>query len=467
MKLLKNTILVSILMISMTGCTSVNKSPEELIKDKPIYNEENKELYESVSKMIVNGSSLVLPSNSQDVGKINRVDLDNDGIDEIIAFEKNKNLNTNEYEIGFLILNQRSNSQYEEKAKISQSGESIEYANFYDLDNDGTKEIIVAIKDESKTQLYIYKFENGEIQYDLKIAPTWIKSRENLNDMKIEIGYINDDNILDILMINYDSKNSQMYASIANFNNKDKCLDLLDYVKFDNVKNISELYITVGNISSQVKGSTIKGIVLDIPIIKDSSYFTQILYFDNKSLKKAFNDDDKNLMKSYYIPVEDVNNDKVIDIPILNGSLNENTYTSKSSANISWYRWNGKSDENSRLLFTIQVYYNYEYNYKFLIPNNLANKIYIEQQYSSDNTLFKFYYYDDLGSNPKNLFTIIVSSKAIVDESKNVNLVTQASGALKETEKYSFGLVIDDKDELEKLDITIDVLRDYFSLIYE
>ena len=364
-------------------------------------------------------------------------------------------------------MNQRSNSQYEEKAKISQSGESIEYANFYDLDNDGTKEIIVAIKDESKTQLYIYKFENGEIQYDLKIAPTWIKSRENLNDMKIEIGYINDDNILDILMINYDSKNSQMYASIANFNNKDKCLDLLDYVKFDNVKNISELYITVGNISSQVKGSTIKGIVLDIPIIKDSSYFTQILYFDNKSLKKAFNDDDKNLMKSYYIPVEDVNNDKVIDIPILNGSLNENTYTSKSSANISWYRWNGKSDENSRLLFTIQVYYNYEYNYKFLIPNNLANKIYIEQQYSSDNTLFKFYYYDDLGSNPKNLFTIIVSSKAIVDESKNVNLVTQASGALKETEKYSFGLVIDDKDELEKLDITIDVLRDYFSLIYE
>ncbi len=467
MKLLKNTILVSILMISMTGCTSVNKSPEELIKDKPIYNEENKELYESVSKMIVNGSSLVLPSNSQDVGKINRVDLDNDGIDEIIAFEKNKNLNTNEYEIGFLVLNQCSNNQYEEKAKISQPGESIEYANFYDLDNDGTKEIIVAIKDESKTQLYIYKFENGEIQYDLKIAPTWIKSRENLNDMKIEIGYINDDNILDILMINYDSKNSQMYASIANFNNKDKCLDLLDYVKFDNVKNVSELYITLGTVSSQVKGSTIKGIVLDIPVIKDSSYFTQILYFDNKSLKKAFNDDDKNLMKSYYIPVEDVNNDKVIDIPILNGSLNENTYTSKSSANISWYRWNGKSDENSRLLFTIQVYYNYEYNYKLLIPNNLANKIYIEQQYSSDNTLFKFYYYDNLDSNPKNLFTIIVSSKAIVDESKNVNLVTQASGALKETEKYSFGLVIDDKDELEKLDITIDVLRDYFSLIYE
>ena len=464
MKLFKSTALLGILMLFMTGCVSSSESPESLIDKKPIYNEENKALYDSINKMLGKPASLALPSNSQDVGEINKVDLNNDDINEVVAFEKKKNLNTNENEVGFMILSQKYDGTYEEIADILKVGESIDYANFYDLDNDGNKEIVLAIKGKSKTRLYLYKYIDGEIKEVYNSEPTWIKNREYLSDMKIKIGYINDDNILDILMVNYDYKNSEMYVSILNFDNGIK---LVDYVKFKNVKNISDLYITFGNISSQVKGSTIRGVVLDIPIIKDSSYFTQMIYLENGSIKKAFKDDDKNLMKSYYIPIEDVNKDKVIDIPILNGSLNENTYTSKSSANISWYRWNGKTDENSGLLFTIQIYYNYEYNYKFLIPNNLANKIYIEQEQNLDNVLFKFYYNDATGDKSKLLFTITASSRNIVDENKNINLVNQTSILLKETEKYNFSLTIDDTEELEKLDITKEALKDYFSLIYE
>lgn len=467
MKLFKITTLLGVLMMSMTGCTLGSESPEKLIKDKPIYNEENKLIYQNVSKIIANRSSLVLPSNSQDVGKINKIDLDNDGNEEIIAFEKSKNLNTSEYEVGCLILNENSDGTYKDIGEISQSGECIEYANFYDLDNDGNKEIILAIKNQSNTNLYISKFKDGEIEGVYKLNSTWINNRQDLTDIKIEIGYINNDNILDILMINYDSKNSQMYASVVNFDSFNNSLKLLDYVKFDNVKNIKDLYITLGTLSTKAKGSDIKGVVLDIPIIKYGNYLTQMLYFENDKLKKAFKDNDKNLMKSYYVPVEDINNDKVLDIPILNSSLNENTYTSKSSANISWYNWNGKTDSTSGLLYITQVYYNYEYNYKFFIPNNLANKIYIEQEYNNDNILFKFYYNDTMGKDSKNLFTIIVSSKTIVDESKTISLGNQVSANLEETDKYTFGLTIDDKDELEKLDITIDALRDYFSLIYE
>ena len=467
MKFFKSTAILGFLMLSLTGCALGSESPEQLIDQKPIYNENNKKLYESVNRIVGSSASLLLPANLQDVGKINKVDLDNNGIEEVIVFEKSKNLNTNESEVGFFILNKKQDD-YEKISKESISGESIEYANFYDLDNDGNKEIILAAKGQIKTTLYVYKYIEGKIKKSIEIKPTWINDRYNLTDMKIEIGYINNDNKLDILMANYDSRNSRMYVSVINYDGINNGVELIDYVKFDNVKNISELYITLGNIASQAKGSTIKGIVLDIPMTKESSYFTQMLYFEDDNLKKAFEDNDKSLMKSYYIPVEDINKDKVIDIPILNGSLNENTYTSKSSANISWYSWNGKKDSSSGLLFTIQVYYNYEYNYKFLIQNNLANKIYVEQETNSDNVIFKFNYYDEKEKGSKTLFTITAHSKNIVvDESKNINLQNQVGISLKETDKYNFILTIVDTDQLNRLDLTVESLKEYFSLIYE
>lgn len=464
MKLFKMIALLVSLMFLMTGCVSTSESPESLIDKKPIYNEENKELYDTINNMLVKPTSLTLPSNSQDVGEINKVDLNNDGVDEVVAFEKKKNLNTNENEVGFMIFAKKNDGTYEEKVNLLKIGESIDYANFYDLDNDGNKEIVLSIKGHTKTRLYLYRYVDENIEEIYNLEPTWIENKGYLSDMKIKIGYINDDNILDILMVNYDYKNSEMYVSILNFNNK---MNLIDYVKFENVKNINDLYITFGNLASQVKGSTIKGVVLDIPMIKDSSYFTQMIYLENGTIKKAFKDDDKKLMKSYYIPVEDINKDKVIDIPVLNGSLNENTYTSKSSSNISWYRWNGKSGDDSELLFTIQIYYNYDYNYKFLIPNNLANKIYIKQEQNIDSTSFKFCYNDFTENKPKPLFTITASSKNIVDENKNIKLVNQSSIIIKETEKYNYSLSIDDTKELERLNITKEALKDYFSLIYE
>lgn len=467
MKFFKSTAILGFLMLSLTGCALGSESPEQLIDQKPIYNENNKKLYESVNRIVGSSASLLLPANLQDVGKINKVDLDNNGIEEVIVFEKSKNLNTNESEVGFFILNKKQDD-YEKISKESISGESIEYANFYDLDNDGNKEIILAAKGQIKTTLYVYKYIDGEIKKSIEIKPTWINDRYNLTDMKIEIGYINNDNKLDILMANYDSRNSRMYVSVINYDGINNGVELIDYVKFDNVKNISELYITLGNIASQAKGSTTKGIVLDIPMTKESSYFTQMLYFEDDNLKKAFEDNDKSLMKSYYIPVEDINKDKVIDIPILNGSLNENTYTSKSSANISWYSWNGKKDSSSGLLFTSQIYYNYEYNYKFFIQNNLANKIYVEQETNSDNVIFKFNYYDEKEKGSKTLFTITAHSKNIVvDESKNINLQNQVGISLKETDKYNFILTIVDTDQLNRLDLTVESLKEYFSLIYE
>lgn len=458
MKLFKLAILAVSTIFLFTGCSEDTQSPEQLAK-KPIYNEEKEILYKGINQLLPQNSSLILPSNSKEVGKINKVDLNGDGVKELIVFEKKENLNDNTNEVGFMILSESEN-EYTDKGNILQEGDSIEYANFYDLNNDGNKEIILVIKENDTTYMHIYNFVDDEIKKICSYGSEWIENSEDFHDMKVKIGYIDDDNILDILILNLNPKNNEMYASIVNF---DKNIKLKDYVKFENVKNLNNSYITIDNVAKLTKDKMVKGVILDIPNIKDNTYITQILYLKDGKLYKAFSDYDRNIAKAYYIPAEDINKDGIIDIPIVVGT--GNTYNIKSSANTSWYRWNGKMDESSGLLFTSQIYYSYQYNYKLLIPNNLVNKIIIEPEYSNDNVLFKFYYYDIVNGKPKKLFTISAENKVVADDSKGTG--TKTTTVLEETEDYRFVLYPNNIKEMERLDITNSALREYFSLIYE
>lgn len=454
MKLFKLTTLIASLVL-LSGCSLNSKSPEQLIEEKPVMNQESLSLYEQIEKLLpAPNSSLLLPKNTSEVAKINKVDLDKDGEKEIVVFEKKENANENKTEVGFMVLKKNENGKYQEQGNILEHGDSIEYANFYDLDNDNNLEIILLVKKEDKTNMYIYKLTDNKLKKLDTLNPYWINDSENLMDLKIKVDYIDNDDILDILVLNYNSKLNKVYASLLNFNDK---IILLDFIQFEDVKNLNSLYITYGNIDTNKKG-----IILDIPNLKENNYSSQILYVENKKLKKVFKDNDKNLMKPYYIPVEDINNDNILEIPIVTGS--SNIYTLQYSSNVSWYRWNGKYNDDAKLVFDRKIYYNYKYNFKLYLPNELVNKIYCEQDYQGENALFKFYYHDLVENEPKNIFTIVVSPKTITEEAKNISNNTPI--VLGENYDNTFILQKDDIDMLDKLNITTEALIDYFSLIY-
>lgn len=454
MKLFKLTTLIASLVL-LSGCSLNSKSPEQLIEEKPVMNQESLSLYEQIEKLLpAPNSSLLLPKNTSEVAKINKVDLDKDGEKEIVVFEKKENANENKTEVGFMVLKKNENGKYQEQGNILEHGDSIEYANFYDLDNDNNLEIILLVKKEDKTNMYIYKLTDNKLKKLDTLNPYWINDSENLTDLKIKVDYIDNDDILDILLLNYNSKLNKVYASLLNFNDK---IILLDFIQFEDVKNLNSLYITYGNIDTNKKG-----IILDIPNLKENNYSSQILYVENKKLKKVFKDNDKNLMKPYYIPVEDINNDNILEIPIVTGS--SNIYTLQYSSNVSWYRWNGKYNDDAKLVFDRKIYYNYKYNFKLYLPNELVNKIYCEQDYQGENALFKFYYHDLVENEPKNIFTIVVSPKTITEEAKNISNNTPI--VLGENYDNTFILQKDDIDMLDKLNITTEALIDYFSLIY-
>lgn len=454
MKLFKLTTLIALL-LSLSGCSLNSESPEQLIKEKPVINEQSLSLYEQIEKLLPPpNSSLLLPKNTSEVAKINEVDLDNDGEKELVVFEKREEANENKTEVGFMVLKKNKDGKYHEKGNVLESGESIEYANFYDLDNDNHLEIVLIIKKQDKSNMYIYKLKDSEIERVDILNTSWIEDSENLTDLKVKIDYIDNDDILDILTLNYNPKTNKVYASLLNFDNQ---IIFLDCIEFNNVKNLNNLYLTYGQVDINKNG-----IILDIPNLKENNYSTQILYCKNKKLKKVFKDDDKNLMKPYYIPVEDINKDKVLEIPIVTGS--NSIYTLQYSATVSWYRWNGKYEEDARLVFNSRIYYNYKYNFKLFIPNELVNKIYCEQDYQGESALFKFYYHDSMENEPKNIFTIVVSPKIITDEGKNITNKTPI--VLAENYDNTFVLQENDADLLNSLNITTEALMDYFSLVY-
>lgn len=449
--------LATIISIISSGCTS-SRTPEQLI-NKPINNKEQETLYKNINQLLPPRASLILPSNSSEVGTINKVDLNNDGIKEVIAFEKKEDIYTENNEIGFMILNEE-NQSYKLVDTTSEKGTRLEYANFYDLNNDGIKEIILiwSIAETIHTKMSIYSFNEDKIEKIYTLNQNWLPEEVKNYPMKIKIGNLDNDNIVDIVLFNYNGITYDMYASLCNFDTK---LNLVDHMKLKSNYDISDSYITLGNISSEKKG-----IMIDIPLTQDS-YYTQILYKEEDTLEKAFNDYYAATYKSYYISNQDINNNGILDIPVV---TEKNNYRIKSSSTVTWYEWNNKNNKNNEeiedLRFTSQIYYNYNYNLEFRIPSSLVNKLRVEEEYKGNNVYFKFYYLDPHVSTQKNIFTIGYIDKNTLDDSQKVPTMGDSSFYIAETDTKVFMGVINKSNISRNIEITQKIIKNNFKLIY-
>ena len=444
-----------------SGCTNSSRTPEQLI-NKPVNNKNHENLYNSVNQLLPSKASLILPSNSSEVGTINKVDLNNDGIKEVIAFEKKEDIYVDNNEIGFMILNEE-NQSYKLVDTIFEKGTRLDYANYYDLNNDGIKEIILiwSIAETLNTQMSIYNFDGSKIEKIYTLNHNWLPNEAKNYPMKIKVGNIDDDNIVDIILFNYNDKTYDMYVSLCSFDTK---INLIDYMKLKSNYDISDSHITLGKVSTKKKG-----IMIDIPLTQDS-YYSQIIYKKEDKLAKAFDDYYPATYKSYYIPSEDINNNGVLDIPIV---TDKNNYRIKSASTVTWYEWNDKNDENTEeLKFTSQIYYNYNYNLEFKIPSELVNKLRmeeklkIEEEYKGNNVYFKFYYIDPRTFEEKNIFTIGCLEKNTLDDSQKVPTMGDSSFYIAETDKKVFMGVINKQNIPKSIEITEKTIKNNFKLIY-
>ncbi|MGN1032497.1 MAG: hypothetical protein ACI4PU_03470 [Intestinibacter sp.] len=468
MRLLKLVGILSLTIILCTGCYNKEYTIENLFSKLPVYNSNKKDLSDEVNR-VLGSAALILPSNSSEVGKINEVDLDGDGENEVVFFEKKEGIRVKN-EVGFTVL--YSNGGEGCDISYIESGNNIKYANFYDLDNDGNKEIILLVEGEYMTTLTICKYENGKINELISKNNYNYLNRNRFTKLGVLIEDINDDKILDIIAYNYNYSTKKMNVYVCDL--EENKLSILDSLNFKDVQNFEDINISIGNITSNKK----KALFLSLPYTEKSGYVTEVIYLEDNKFVNAFEKYNEKILNSYYVEFEDINKDGITNIPIVDSnSVTIDTLiadASPTSAIISWNKYNEKKGEDADLLFVNQIYYNYENDFKFLIPNNLVGKIYITEETENTNNnirVYKFYYYDsnDFYNNKyekdrKDLFTLNLTEKNILDDTKNIS---KSNTNVFESNNYVFSVSDVNEKQLKKFDLTVDIIKDYFSKISE
>lgn len=422
------------------------KSPEKLIV-KPVSNESNLQIYNSIRRLTPLDTSFTMPQNFKEVSKINRVDLDSDGIEDIVAFKKKNNENQGTSNIYMYIFNMQSGQILEDDESIVRiPGETIKYANFIDLDNDGKKEIILHINSLGYENIYVYSYEDGNIKK---------KAEYNSSETSIKLNFFdyNNDGHMECLALIQSQKNYEVSICGMRLDNNN-----IQFDKYDTsytVESLDKVEILNGRLSNKYLGS-----VITYQSLRGSSV-NQLIIYRNSRFEKVIKNESNIAINPYNLRAEDMNGDGILDLPkIEEGLTNSNN---KDNIIISWYDWNGKLEEKKEVLTRIgQNFYSFTYNFKQVIPDILRDKIYIKVENKDNKDEYSIYYINDKSKVELLTYTVIPKASANYE---NIDKEDVKTRVLFETEDYVCILKKSNETMLKKYGVNLNRISKTFVLI--
>ncbi|MBF1057518.1 MAG: VCBS repeat-containing protein [Peptostreptococcus sp.] len=439
-----------VLLIALPTLIAANfnslKSPEKLIV-KPVSNESNLQIYNSIRRLTPLDTSFTMPQNFKEVSKINRVDLDSDGIEDIVAFKKKNNENQGTSNIYMYIFNMQSGQISEDDESIVRiPGETIKYANFIDLDNDGKKEIILHINSLGYENIYVYSYEDGNIKK---------KAEYNSSETSIKLNFFDYDNDghMECLALIQSQKNYEV--SICGMRLENNNIQFDKYDTSYTVESLDKVEILNGRLSNKYLGS-----VITYQSLRGSSV-NQLIIYRNSRFEKVIKNESNIAINPYNLRAEDMNGDGILDLPkIEEGLTNSST---KDNIIISWYDWNGKLEEKKEVLTRIgQNFYSFTYNFKQVIPDILRDKIYIKVENKDNKDEYSIYYINDKSKVELLTYTVIPKASANYE---NIDKEDVKTRVLFETEDYVCILKKSNETMLKKYGINLNRISKTFVLI--
>lgn len=422
------------------------KSPEKLIV-KPVSNESNLQIYNSIRRLTPLDTNFTMPQNFKEVSKINRVDLDSDGIEDIVAFKKKNNENQGTSNIYMYIFNMQSGQilEYDESI-VRIPGETIKYANFIDLDNDGKKEIILHINSLGYENIYVYSYEDGNIKK---------KAEYNSSETSIKLNFFdyNNDGHMECLALIQSQKNYEV--SICGMRLENNNIQFDKYDTSYTVESLDKVEILNGRLSNKYLGS-----VITYQSLRGSSV-NQLVIYRNSRFEKVIKNESNIAINPYNLRAEDMNGDGILDLPkIEEGLTNSNN---KDNIIISWYDWNGKLEEKKEVLTRIgQNFYSFTYNFKQVIPDILRDKIYIKVENKDNKDEYSIYYINDKSKVELLTYTVIPKASANYE---NIDKEDVKTRVLFETEDYVCILKKSNETMLKKYGVNLNRISKTFVLI--
>lgn len=435
--------------ILLTGCnTETMKSPEKLI-EKPISNKNHAEIYNDIKKLTPLETNFILPKNILEASKVNVLDLDADGVKEVVAFKKKLNDTQGVSNIYMYLFKLDNNSVIDDSEKIVRiPGDLIKYANFIDIDGDGKKEIIIQVVNRGFENIYVYKYENDTLRKVTEYNTTNLSIMLNFydyekNGKQICLALVQD-------LSTFEVKICKMSISEENG---------IKFDEFDiskNVESIDRIEVTNGKVSNDEYGTIVSYLNLN------GSVVYQIVVYKDGKFVRVLDENESRLKSPYNTKPAYIENGKILNIPKAEFKFSNNTL--KESNVLSWYQWNGSFEGGAdRLQKTAQIYYNYDYNFKIKIPNEIIDKVFIEQKYDENKS-----YFDIKARNSENKMEKLYSIEVIVKDSDEIDSDANKalnSNVLYQNENYIYILSTSSLSNLKKYNISYSIAKDSFEPI--
>ncbi|MFC4077561.1 hypothetical protein [Salinithrix halophila] len=363
----KTPLLITIALI-LTGCDGFS-APEKLMQPPQIESGQV-DVQKAVTRNLPSGTQLALPSRPARAGAIRKVDLDEDGEKEVVAFYTDKS----RILIGALLLKKRKPSGWVPVAKYeANGGTTFDYATFKDMNGDRIPEIIIGWgtpKSDGIKMMAVLSLTDGKLHELVKSEYTDLAVADLDQDRKCE---------LVLFVHNHERLQSRAYLYTLQ-NRKLKQTDSL------------RLYGSTNGYEQILTGLAAKGKTgIFVTGIGDYTPYTELLIMDRGRLKSVFagkNGKKPGIQTLNIVPSEDVNGDGIIEIALQKTPpKTEDLRLAEIPWITSWYQWDGKDG----LDMVYQNYLDYKSEYQFDFPQDWLHKVTVRKLHRDTERRISFY----------------------------------------------------------------------------
>lgn len=351
MKRIKLLGLIVLMALVNTGCIGLNSSVQGLLKPPklPVQLEEIKQViaskYETELKYIN-------PIKGHHTNSTQFVDLDQDGVDEVLIFHK---LERAPDPLRVLLLHQTEYG-WQIDETIKGIGFDISRVEYTDLNADGKMEVLVGWQGGNTTKkgLSVYSYDSGTLEPTFETSYT-----------EFAVGDMSGNGEQELLIIELDRTEGVSNATIY-----DSSFTYLDETQMEGF--INGYYNAVVGMAAENQ----LGYFLDASTGAHSA-FTDLLVYKNGELQNIFYDSkwrrvDKTY-KAYPAKTTDVDKDGIVEIPLLRAPFGyEGSAMAETEWITTWYKWDGKSG----LIFNSESYTNgrlgFQYHFPFKWKQNMT-----------------------------------------------------------------------------------------------